>query len=303
MFEHKPSVWKPSGMVFLTAEPKGLYLMTTYKFTDMLPRLSKSDALLQMSANDLVQWHGGSVAPGENLAFNDDLLPIIEEKIQKRIMIYELDENERIDRSTAVVRGRFARQYADKVHLVINSRDLMNNGDARFSYVANDKIFGTYYRCMNCAYSATHNATYVRHTNRQIPCNADGPNIRSVQRALGNPETMIEKCIRLGFLPESLKAFRQKYLTCFDIECLEQKLDTSTVYGNTTQEAKHNLVSLALASNIPGATDKFFVRESSAPEMEQLLIKKFVDEYFLVYLSKYLLINVILCVYAFEYIF
>lgn len=278
IFHWKPSKWSPMDIVFLSAESKGLYLLRSFKFSDMISRLSKTDSIMPMTPNDIVQFCGGQIETDESVQFNDDSITSLEYRLQMRIYIYELNTFNRIDPSDQVVRGSYAKQYPGTLNLVINSRSLMNTDKAVFYLLANSKPMGMYYTCSSCGFDTTDKWKLSRHSSRENDCAGGVTKITSAQRALGNPESLMEKCIRQGYIPSSFLSYRQKYLVCFDIECLEEKVDPSNQYGNTSQEAKHNLVSLAMASNIPGKEDKFFIRKSSDPECEQQVISEFVKE-------------------------
>ena len=110
----------------------------------------------------------------------------------------------------------------------------------------------------------------------------DEVKISTKQIRLGDSELELEKLIRLGYLPESFKDYRQNLLGIFDIETLELKSEEQ-VSDWTCKEASHRIVSLAIASNVSGYSTKFLMRDSSDPQDEQNLINKFVDEIYLLY--------------------
>ena len=107
--------------------------------------------------------------------------------------------------------------------------------------------------------------------------------MKSKQIMYGSPDSVLDNCIKFGYLPENMRHFRQENLMVFDIETLEENKSCETAVMNTQQEARHNIVSLATGSNIPNTTAKFFARQSSDGICEQQLIKQFVDELCLVY--------------------
>ena len=105
----------------------------------------------------------------------------------------------------------------------------------------------------------------------------DEVKVSTKQIRLGDNELELEKLIRLGYLPASFRNYRQHLLACFDIETLEEKVEEQ-VSDWTCKEAHCRIVSLALASNVPGYSTKFLMRKSSDPADEQKLIDEFVDE-------------------------
>ena len=113
--------------------------------------------------------------------------------------------------------------------------------------------------------------------NRHDEKCTDEVQVSTKQIRLGDSELELEKLIRLGYLPKNFKNYRQDMLACFDIETLEEKVEEQ-VSDWTCKEANHRIVSLAIASNVPGYSTKFMMRRSSDPADEQNLINEFVDE-------------------------
>ena len=113
--------------------------------------------------------------------------------------------------------------------------------------------------------------------NRHDEKCTDEVQVSTKQIRLGDSELELDKLIRLGYLPKTFKNYRQDMLACFDIETLEEKVEEQ-VSDWTCKEANHRIVSLAIASNVPGYSTQFFMRRSSNPADEQNLINQFVDE-------------------------
>ena len=141
-------------------------------------------------------------------------------------------------------------------------------------WVPNSEQIVTIYRCERlpgkCLYSTEHETTFKAHK-----C-SDQTEIHSKSRSYGQPNNSLAMAIDHGILPVHFRDFRQKYLSTFDLETLEQDPE-SFVEG---QQAVHKVASIALASNLPGISDRFFIRDSSDPEDGQSMVDQFLDALF-----------------------
>ena len=207
---------------------------------------------------------------------SDDSLPLFEQELQKQILIYDLDPEGHVHATKNLVRGEFMTDYTSSIKLIINNRTLMNSQNAKFSLLANDKLFRKSVCCRNegCYYSTDERKDLNQHSKI---CTSDQV-ITTHQSVYGNPELELEKAIRLKYLPDIARSYRQKMISVFDIETFEDRNVDAASTNNTNLEANHRLVSIALGGNVPGSQNTFLIRESSAPESEQKLICSFIDE-------------------------
>ena len=162
-----------------------------------------------------------------------------------------------------------------KINLVINDRGQLFEDSAEYAWLSTDEFLIKNYRCptKNCNMTFERSDYFQKHRKR---CD-ENIKITTKQRVLGDKTSNLEKCIQLGYLPEEMRSFRQKFIVTFDIESFEQ-LRNEEISSQTTINAYCQLVCFAISSNLPGYEDKFFRRSSSAPEAEQELIDNFVKE-------------------------
>ena len=256
-------------------------------FADILPRLSKKDALLEMTAYDFLLFHGHR-HPDANLLFNHDTLAEMDDILDLSIHVFQV-ENGSINLTSNIVRGVLGANRVLK--LAVNDQALIENSKAKFYLIANDKVFITIYRCENCHFTTNDKRDLAVHNNKKYSCGKLETIVKSKQRSYGDPDTLLQKTIQRGYLPKSFLNFRQQFLICFDIECLEEPDEDPDYVANTTTEARHRLVSIAFSTNIPDQRDVYIVRRSSDPQCEQEVINTFVDKLSAlhdVYTEKYL---------------
>ena len=99
--------------------------------------------------------------------------------------------------------------------------------------------------------------------------------VKAKRTTFGPASNALDMAIDAGLLPREFKDYRQRFLASWDIETLEVETDLTSI-----QQAVHKVVSIAIASNLPNQTDKFFVRDSSKAEDGQKLVDDFLDEVF-----------------------
>ena len=272
--EHKPSIWSPTKLVFFTNEYNGLHLLPTLTFNEICPRLKSSDALLRIQPCDFLKLHGKTC--DSNLIFNDNTIQIMENILDLSIHVYEV-QNSKINRQTPIVRGQLTRPC---VNIAVNDADLISSSQAEFFFIANEKVFTSYYCCSKCPFTTTHKNDLHKHETKAYNCGEYEVTTKSKQQMLGDSTSLLTKAVQRGYLPSSMINFRQTYLAVFDTETLEEKCITDEVVVNeraTTTEAVHRLVSIAISTNLPGQKDIYLVRQSSNPECERTLIKEFLD--------------------------
>ena len=148
--------------------------------------------------------------------------------------------------------------------------------DGMSHWIPNSEQIVTIFRCEKypgkCLYQTVHDETFKRH----VKACTDQTTINSKCRSYGEPNNSLEMAIDHGILPAHFRNFRQKYLATFDLETLEQDPE-SFVEG---QQAVHKVASIALGSNLPGTTDRVFIRDSSEPEDGQKMVDDFLDALF-----------------------
>ena len=144
-----------------------------------------------------------------------------------------------------------------------------------FRLLANDKLCDTYYKCSKemCFYRCKTKRDMERHDTEDH----GKPKVKSVQKQRGNPESLLEFGVRKGFIPAENGNFQQKFIVTFDIECLECPYTGNRDGMDENIEMAQKIVSLAVGSNIPNTSPKFFCRSSSAPETEEELMQEFID--------------------------
>ena len=86
----------------------------------------------------------------------------------------------------------------------------------------------------------------------------------------------LDLIIEEKLLPESFRSYRQRFISVFDIETLEEE---------PTEEKEgligiQKVVSVATATNVPGQKDQFFLRNSSLAKDGQELVNRFLDHLF-----------------------
>ena len=147
--------------------------------------------------------------------------------------------------------------------------------DGSWYWIPNKEQITTIHRCNKlpgrCLYHTDNLKSYQDHLKS---CKEE-TTIQALRRTYGPPSDALDMAISKGLIPNSFKDYRQKFLVTWDIETLEVETDLTSI-----QQAVHKVASIAVASNLPLQHDKFFIRESSAPEHGQKLVDEFLDELF-----------------------
>ena len=95
------------------------------------------------------------------------------------------------------------------------------------------------------------------------------------------PMNELETAISMGLLDEKFRNYRMPYLAGFDIESLETPIDGLDEIS--TEMSIQTIVSISVATNIPGFETKHFCRASMDPIDAMLLVTEFME--YLVLLS------------------
>ena len=96
------------------------------------------------------------------------------------------------------------------------------------------------------------------------------------------PMNELETAISMGLLDEKFRNYRMPYLAGFDIESLETPIDGLDEVSS--EMSIQTVVSISVATNIPGFETKHFCRASMDPIDAMLLVTEFME--YLVLLSK-----------------
>ena len=190
-------------------------------------------------------------------------------------MIYDERQDGKIHAVENLVYGSLRSTAKTKVNLVIADQSQLFSQSAQYAWLSTEEFLIKNHKCptKNCNMSFERSWDFQRHLET---CD-ENIKITTKQRVLGDNQGKLDKCIELGYLPETMKNFRQKYIVGFDIESFEQ-IRNEEISTQTTINASCQLVCFAISSNLPGYEDKFFRRSSSEPEAEQELIDNFVKE-------------------------
>lgn len=140
--------------------------------------------------------------------------------------------------------------------------------------IANDKPMPELFKCSigkGCGFISPVKARMEAHEKT-----SHVTKIKSIQIKKGDPESMLEYGVRMGFIPTKFANYRQKYLCVFDIECFERNYSGKREGIDVYIEKEQQLASLAVGSNLPGTEPTFYCRKSSKPEDEEELISRFV---------------------------
>lgn len=95
------------------------------------------------------------------------------------------------------------------------------------------------------------------------------------------PINELETAISMGLLDDSFRNYRMQYLSGFDIESLETPIDGLDEISS--EMSVQTVVSISVATNIPGFETRHFCRASMDPIDAMILITEFLD--YLVLLS------------------
>ena len=95
------------------------------------------------------------------------------------------------------------------------------------------------------------------------------------------PMNELETAISMGLLDEKFRAYRMPFISGYDIESLETPIDGRDEVSS--EMSVQTVVSISVATNIPGFETKHFCRASMDPIDAMLLVTEFMD--YLVLLS------------------
>ena len=267
-FKRKPESW--DNVKFFSYKDDDFYYLR-YKLEEMKHCFSQNDCVLPMRIETIMINMGYD----KIVELTEENIDQIETTVNCQIRIYDQRDNGQIHSVENLVHGSIINTGVNSINLVINDRKLIFQPIAVYSWLASDKFIIKNFRCETpkCSMSFERLDKYKTH----VKSCQKGVKITTKQRILGDNEGLLEKAVRRGYLPENFTNFRQKYICVFDIETFEA-IRSEEISPLTTIEASHKLVSLAIASNLPGYKDKFLCRESSNPESEQKLVDTFVAE-------------------------
>ena len=257
-FIRKPRFWE--NLVFISEEKCTYYIRTNLEH--IKPLLSPPDSVLRMSVPEIFK---------DLTNFNSETFFEQEEKLDSYIRIYYRNSNGVISTENKVYGSFF---YEDKpiINLLIENRATLFTSNGEYSLICHDSVFRDWFNCSKCQMIF------------EVKCNRDDhekrcyltQKITTKQKKIGDDQSEIQTLVKYGYLPESFLNFRQKYVTCFDIETLENP-NLEQISDWTVREAHHKIVSVAISSNIPNCETKFILRQSSESISEQKLVDEFLD--------------------------
>ena len=93
------------------------------------------------------------------------------------------------------------------------------------------------------------------------------------QVCFGKKTNDFDEIVEAGYLTEEFRHYRHNFLAVYDIETFER--ESTEKLSNV--EAKLDLLSLAVSTNIPGQQDRFFCRKSSDPDDAYSIVVQFLE--------------------------
>ena len=93
----------------------------------------------------------------------------------------------------------------------------------------------------------------------------------SKQVCYGDKSNDFDELVEAGYLSDEFRSFYHNYLAVYDIETIEN------IQSSSTAEAKLDLLSIAVSTNLPNQQDKFFCRKTSAVEDTHSIVVEFLD--------------------------
>lgn len=272
-FKYKSASW--SNIIFLRQRDQDIDYINP-SLEEIFPLLSKKDSLINIPFLKLTNLFTKTPL---GIPLTDESHVDWQNQLGCTIKVYKLiDGNINLQECLISVGNIYNRQlepYKKTIHLVAKNPTLYEqNLETEFFLVANDKLLQkeAVLKCDECDYRTTRKNDLDKHEKTE-----HATKIVSKQVVRGNPESILEFGVRMGFIPEQYINYRQEYICVFDIECLETEYTGKKEGMDMYIDKAQKIVSLAVGSNIPGGGDKFFYRKTSQPEAEEELIEEFVE--------------------------
>jgi len=207
---------------------------------------------------------------------NQSRLRYLEQKYQCHIFIYAMENEEMY-----AVRKPRKNKFSSKLNILLADPypDTLHGAIENFSIILDNALLPKIYTCnvtVSCKYQTLDWSNWDKHV--KICAKSSEQNIKCKQRGYGGSDKVIQEMIQCEILPKEAIHFENKYLATWDIETMEQTYDICQPSRGTVTEAKLNLLSLAVGSNIPGSKAKCWIRRNSDAMEELRLIKNFVAE-------------------------
>ena len=118
-----------------------------------------------------------------------------------------------------------------------------------------------------CYYTANRQNVVDRHITTCDP----EMKVVSKQDCYGGKSNDFDELVEAGYLSDEYRSFNHNYLAVYDIETIENIQSSSTV------EAKLELLSIAVSTNLPNQQDKFFCRKTNDSEDAHSIVVEFLD--------------------------
>ena len=273
-FDYISDNWDNMKFVNLQQKKRKLYYYIKLDIKTILPLLARENSIIKLPFKKIFQLFNKEVL---DLPLCYDNWDKWCQHLDQDVLVYDINKDGKIYMpGNNVSPGGFIPGEGDKaIKLIVNDREFFEEGGAEYRLLANEKLFVNLHKCTTkgCGFADFKKFVVVRH---QKSCTSEYE-VTTKQLCYGNPESMLEKGIRLGYLPKECKNFRQKYLATFDIECLETDFDGDRLGMAVNIEKCQKLVSIAVGSNLPGSKSQFFCRTSSHFSTEQILVDEFLD--------------------------
>ena len=209
----KPKTW--DNLVIIAERGDDLYYVRKH-LSELLSKFSPDDAVLPMSPRTLFGIYGCDISE-----ITEESLARLEIDMGKKVRIYTLGENNRIERPSNQVYGAFLDSGDNFINIVVNHRAKLFTPEAQFSLVANPDII---HKCFKCRFFQMIFSRRYDKERHEKCCNEE-KTVKTRQKALGDNENELVKLVKSGYLPECFLNYRQKYLITFDIETLETPTD------------------------------------------------------------------------------
>ena len=235
-------------------------LRTSFKTTILVENLS--EALL---------FYGKSV---EYEVLSMKKLRYLEGKHKINLILCEKNQDE-----IEIVREPIRKKFDLTLHFLVKkgASQLLNEPIENFEIIIGSTLIPKKFICdvhSKCKLTFTCKQNWEKHRKKCLELSTK--QIICKEKAYGDDKNIAVEIVDDGFAPEEFKEYRDFYLGSFDIETLEEKTFLEVPENGLVAEADLRLLSIALGSNIPGFTEKCWIRKSSQPEEARTIVEKFV---------------------------
>lgn len=147
--------------------------------------------------------------------------------------------------------------YKDTLHLDLSIKK-------HFSLIVDFSLYAKSFHCRKCDKLWKHKYRLKQH---EAVCTG-GIKRTFLSGVYSQKLTVFEELEEFNIIPDKPEKKFLQYFCFLDIECFQRKFDQPEFSSQTEYLAAHDLMSISIASNVPGFEDpKCFVRESSAKHL------------------------------------